>query len=213
MLRGNLSTRPFYNERLATLAIVLFAVAALALTIFNATELMRLSAERRETLARVERDQAEASKIRIETATLQKSVDRALLAQLAGDTHEANEIIDQRMFSWTGFFSIIEKTLPMDVRLIMVSPRLERGVFRVAITVVAKSLVDVGDFTDALGGSGAFYDVVASDRAGREDGTFRATIEASYLQAPVQAGSEQGQTGVRQGSDRGQTPPQPERKP
>ena len=198
MLRGNLSTRPFYNERLATLAIVLFAVVALALTVFNATELVRLSAERRESVARIERDQAEASKIRAETATLQKTVDRALLTELAGDTHEANEIIDQRMFSWTRFFSVIEKTLPIDVRLVMVSPRLERGVFRVAITVVAKSLVDVGDFTDALGGTGMFYDVVATDRASREDGSFRATIEASYLEAG--SVSEPGQTPAGRGS-------------
>jgi hypothetical protein len=35
VLRGNLSTRPFYNERLVTLGLALAAVAALALTAFN----------------------------------------------------------------------------------------------------------------------------------------------------------------------------------
>ena len=39
MLRGNLSTRPFYNERFVTIAMVLIALGALALTAFNVSEL------------------------------------------------------------------------------------------------------------------------------------------------------------------------------
>ena len=48
MLRGNLATRPFYNERLATLVIVAVALAALLLTAYNVVELTRLSSARRD---------------------------------------------------------------------------------------------------------------------------------------------------------------------
>ena len=46
MLKGNLSTRPFYNERLVSLAFGLIAVLAFFLTVFNAGQLISLSRER-----------------------------------------------------------------------------------------------------------------------------------------------------------------------
>lgn len=42
MLRGNLSTRPFYNERLVTLGLLLAAVVAVALSIFNVSQVLSL---------------------------------------------------------------------------------------------------------------------------------------------------------------------------
>ena len=39
MLRGNLSSRPFYNERLVSLGIGLIAAVAVALTVFNGYKL------------------------------------------------------------------------------------------------------------------------------------------------------------------------------
>ena len=48
-------------------------------------------------------------------------------------------LIDQRTFSWTVFFGLIEKTLPLDVRLVAVSPSVEKGVFKVTMIVVAKT--------------------------------------------------------------------------
>ena len=41
MLRTNLSTRPFYNERAVQMALVAAAVLILAVTAFNAIELIR----------------------------------------------------------------------------------------------------------------------------------------------------------------------------
>jgi len=181
MLRGNLATRPFYNERLATLAVVFVGVVALLLTAYNATELVRLSSTRRDLRARIERDRAEATRIRSQAATLQQSVNRPVLTRLAESTEEANDLIDQRTFSWTAFFGLIEKTLPTDVRLVMVSPRVEKGVFRVAMTVVARDLSDVATFVDALLDTGKFYDAAPIDQQRRDDGSFNALIEASYL--------------------------------
>ena len=43
MLRGNLSTRPFYNERLVHLALALAALIVLVVTVLNVVTLVRLS--------------------------------------------------------------------------------------------------------------------------------------------------------------------------
>ena len=42
MLRTNLSTRPFYNERAVRTGLIALAVVALGLTVFNAIEILRL---------------------------------------------------------------------------------------------------------------------------------------------------------------------------
>jgi hypothetical protein len=181
VLKGNLSTRPFYNERLATLVIVLVAGLAVLLTFFNATELVRLSSARRATQATIASDQQEAARIRGEATALQQSVDRVELGHLAVSTREANSLIDQRTFSWTAFIKLIEKTLPADVRLVMVSPRVEQGTFTVAMDVVARSLADVATFIEALRGTGAFYDAAPISQQPNDDGTYTATVQAGYL--------------------------------
>jgi hypothetical protein len=181
MLRGNLSTRPFYNERLATLAIAAIGVAAALLTVYNATALFSLTGTRRDLNVRIERDQTEAARIRSQTTAVQRRVDPVELSKLAASTGGANDLIDQRMFSWSAFFTLIEKTLPTDVRLVMVSPRVERGVFKVAMTVVARNLAEVSTFVDALGETGKFYDTAPVDQQRRDDGDFNALIETSYL--------------------------------
>jgi hypothetical protein len=157
------------------------AVIALILTIFNLSRLVSLSGERRRLVEQVAADRAESARVAGATATLQRTVNRGTLAALAGSTREANELIEQRTFSWTAFFELIERTLPYDVRLVAVAPRVERGVFKVFMTVVARSLADINTFVDALLGTGAFYDVAPTDQQADDRGTYSATIEASYL--------------------------------
>ena len=46
MLKGNLSSRPFYNERLVSMVMIGAALLGVVLTIFNITALSHLSGER-----------------------------------------------------------------------------------------------------------------------------------------------------------------------
>ena len=181
MLRGNLSTRPFYNERLVTLIIIVAAVVGVALTVFNATAIYRLSAERSKQRAEIDRVAAEATKIRTAAAALEGSLDRANLRVLAAATNEANTLIDQRMFSWTTFFGVVEKTLPLDARLIAVVPRVERGVFMIVMQVHVKRASDLQAFMDALYSTGTFYDLLPGDQQMNDDGTQTATLQGAYL--------------------------------
>jgi hypothetical protein len=181
MLRGNLSSRPFYNDRLVTLALVALGVIGLALAAFNVREVMSLSAERSELVARITRDEATAAGIRGGAAVLQKTVDQQTLHVLAAATHEANELIDQRTFSWTVFFSLLEKTLPMDVHLVAVAPKADKGQIKVTMTVIARRATELEGFVKALGDTGAFYDVNPHAQQRNDDDTVNATIEAYYF--------------------------------
>ena len=185
MLRGNLSTRPFYNQQLVSLVLLLAAVVTVALAVFNVTQILSLSRQRASHKASEARDRAEAQRVRAAAAGLAKTVDPARLRYLSGATREANFLIDQRTFSWTAFFGHVEKTLPFDARLLAVAPRVEKGEFQIAMIVVARRRSDVKDFTEKLQATGAFYDVVTSGQQLNDDNTVTATVVGTYLMAPV----------------------------
>ncbi len=186
MLKGNLSTRPFYNEALVNLLLVLAAILGIGLTIFNVTRVNELSQERavftqvRDTAA------AEAAAINADAERQKQSVNLAEFHLLGAKTQEANSIIDERRFSWTVFFSLMEKTLPLDARLIAVAPRDERGVFRIDVIVNGKTNADIAAFLDALQQTGSFYDMITSASQVNDDGTYTDTLTGSYVapQAP-----------------------------
>jgi hypothetical protein len=181
MLKGNLSTRPFYNERLIGLLIALVAVAGLALAAFNTMQLVSLSQRRGALKAEIERNDAEAGRISREAAALRAQVDVKGLRLLAASTHEANQLIDQRTFSWTAFFGQVEKTLPLDAYLVGVSPRIEKGDIKVRMLVVSKTSEDAYTFVKALETDGIFYDTLPVQSRQNDDGTYTTEIQASYL--------------------------------
>jgi len=183
MLKGNLATRPFYNDSLATLVIAVVAVLAVALTGYNGWKLVTLSGQRSDLGARIDRDRAEAARLRASATAVEHSINPRSLAALAGSAREANDLIDQRTFSWTTFFGVIERTLPVEVRLTAVAPRVERGIFKVSMDVVARDLNEVDDFCDALQNTGQFYDVAPVDQHTMDNGSIAATVDASYLSA------------------------------
>lgn len=184
MLRGNLSSRPFYNERLVGLVLAIVGAAALALAAFNATQLLSLSSKRSALQAEIDRDKGEATRIRTQAEALKKSVDQSTLKLLVGSTREANTLIDQRTFSWTTVLGLIEKTLPLDVRLVTVEPKFDRGELKVVMAVIAKRYTDLDSLIDALYSTGAFYDVLPPTQDLNDDGTLTVILESSY-QAPT----------------------------
>lgn len=190
MLKGNLSTRPFYNERIVTMAVAAIAIAAVLLTAYDVKRLVELSGRRSAALAKLVANQREAARIREQAQALQQAVDRPTLTRLAAYTREANTLIEQRTFSWTGVFGHLEKTLPTDVRLVSISPRVEKGTTRLSMAIVLRDLDDVSVFIENLNATGAFYDVGPTEQRQQEDGSFAARIEATYRSdRPAPAGA------------------------
>jgi hypothetical protein len=185
MLKTNLASRPFYNERAVNLLLVALAIVAVALTAFNAQQLELLSRERSTLRAKIASDAAAGDRARRQVATLQQTVDRTALNGLARATREANLLISERTFSWTIFFTLIEKTLPADVRLLAVAPQIENGEMLVTIQVVAKRPDDLSAFVEALVATGAFSDVQPREEDRMDDGMQRVTVRARYLQPNV----------------------------
>lgn len=195
MLRGNLATRPFYNERLVSLIMGFVAVIVLALTVSNVTRLIALSSRRSELRAQIGADEATAARIRQTAAEVQRGVDRKELVGLVGSAKEANALIDERTFSWTTLLTYLESTIPMGVRLTSVTPEFKKGDIIITMMLVGRRFEDVAEFIDALEGTGAFYDAAPTVTELTEEGLERATVRALYLPPPPVKGAAPGTGG------------------
>ena len=180
MLRTNLSTRPFYNERAVHFVIAVAAILVLALTAVNVFKMVTLSKQNTELLSRINRDNAEAEQLSRMAADILRRVDKKELQLVADSAREANGLIDQRTFSWTAFFNRLESTMPPDVMLTSVRPSVRDGVTRVRMTVLGRRAEDVDEFIEKLEATGAFEDVVPSQQDRTDEGLYRVAIESVY---------------------------------
>lgn len=180
MLRTNLSTRPFYNERGVHVAIGIAAVLIAALTIWNIAQIVSLSRQNTELATRVNSDHAEAEQLTKMAADIRSQIDQQELQLVMDSAREANALIDERTFSWTAFFNRLEATMPPDVMLTSVRPSVKEGITLVTMTVLGRRAVDVDEFIEKLEATGAFEDVVPAQQDRTEDGLYRVVLESRY---------------------------------
>ncbi len=179
MIRTNLSTRPFYNARAVNALLALAGALVLAFTVYNVVQLVRLTGSQRTLGARAAEAEREAGRLRADAVGILARVDQKELAVVDRAAREANAIIDQRTFSWTGVLSHFERTLPPDVRITSVQQQAGRGV--VLIGAQARGIDDIDQFIEALEKTGAFRDVIARTETLMENDIIEATLEATYL--------------------------------
>lgn len=182
MLRSNLSTKPFYNERALHSVAALVGLLVIALTLFNVTQIMLLSRRQSDLNSRAAAAESQARQFRSHAASLRKSIDPKQLDAISGAAREANVLIGQRLFSWTDLLNRLETTLPNEVRINAMRPRVEKdGTVTVVMGVVGRRVEDIDRFMANLEANGAFADVYAREENGTEEGLRLATIEGRYL--------------------------------
>ena len=181
MLRTNLATRPFYNERLARMALGVAAALALAVLAAGVVRLVDLARLNGELMARTDRAVRATADLSARAAEAQRAATPRDLGVLAEATREANTLITQRVFSWTDFFNRIETTLPPDVMVTEVRPEIEPGTVDVAMGVLGRSLESISRFVTSLETSGAFVGVLNRQVELTENGMYRAVLRGRYL--------------------------------
>ncbi len=188
MLRANLSTRPFYNERLVHIILAVIAGVVLAITLMNVVQLIKLSTANTSLSARMRDDRVAADDYSRKAGQTRQKIDRKALEAVVASAAEANALIDSRTFSWTQFLSYIEKTMPPDVMLTSVRPSIEREGTKIAIVVLARRSVDIDEFTDKLEATGAFERGVYRQIRQNDDGqTVQGGIEIWYTPENAEA--------------------------
>jgi hypothetical protein len=180
MLRSNLSTRPFYNERAVHFALALAAALVLGVTLVNAVTLVRLSRHNTQLSAGISQDRSEADRLTREATNIRRGVDQNELQLVVNAAREANTLIDRRTFSWTAFFNHIEATMPADVMLRSVRPTVDEGMTRISMVVLARRVVDAEEFLKNLEATGAFDQQIVRQQIETDEGLQQVTIDAVY---------------------------------
>lgn len=183
MLRLNLSTRPFYNERVVSVGIAIIAVLTAALTTFNVLQIVSLNRRNSELAAQAAASETRAAELRSQALSIRQAMVREQVSEVQKEAREANTLIDRRVFSWTDLFNRFEETLPPDVRILAVAPQVDtQGRMLVAINSVSRRKEDRDRFIERLEETGAFSGVLSRTDETLEDGTLRSVIQGYYAQ-------------------------------
>ena len=186
MLRTNLATRPFYNERAVQLWLLLLALIVVVATVFNVVRLIRYSGTDSELRLQASRDEARAGDLRAEAARLRGSVDLKEIELASTEARQANALIDRRTFSWTDLLNQFETTFPDNVRIAAVKPAVDdKGGLVLTINIVARSVDDVDELIGNLEATGSFTNLLSVQEHFNADGMLEATLEGHYVPRPA----------------------------
>jgi Tfp pilus assembly protein PilN len=181
MLRTNLATRPFYDERRIYWLIGAAAVAVVLFTAFNVSEYLRLSGRQGGLSAEVARDEAAARALSARAAEARRRIDAKSLARTSAQAAEANSIIDARTFTWTALFDDIEATLPPTVMLTSITPRIGPDGAEVRLTVLGRTVDAIDTFIERLEATKRFENVQPASETLTEEGLFQTMVTGRYL--------------------------------
>lgn len=185
MLRTNLATRPFYNERGVHGVLAITALIVLAVTIVSLTQIVLLTRRHMSLSSEAAAAETRAAELRARATRTRQAVDAKQLDSISGAAREANAIIGQRLFSWTDLLNRLESTLPENVRITSLRPNVDRdGAVTVTMTVAAESVDDIEQFMANLEATTAFSEVYPLDDEPAEGGGVRASLEGKYAPAP-----------------------------
>jgi Tfp pilus assembly protein PilN len=183
VLRTNLSTRPFYNERAIHAIAALIGLLVVAMLAWQGVRIVKLSRYKTELNTAIGKHRAETDVREREAAQIRRGLDQKELTVVATHAKEANGLIDQRTFSWTELFNLLESTLPNDVMLVAIRPEFKDNVTTLNLEVQGKSSDDIQAFWDQLEKTGAFHDVTWTAVNETDNGLDKMEMRAVYTQA------------------------------
>jgi hypothetical protein len=90
----------------------------------------------------------------------------------------ANQMIDQRLFSWSSLFLKLERATPAGVSLASVQPQPANA--SLTLKGEALTLERLTSYVGKLQEAAPFHDVFLADQTGRQDGTVSFTLHVGY---------------------------------
>ena len=180
MLKLNLATRPFFNERVIDSVLLLLGIVALVLMVAGGRTVFQLSNTYTDVVRMAELSETQVGTVTQEMVALNQSVSEDELEALRLSAAEANRLIDQRVFSCTELFNIIEQTLPNRVMLTGLRPIRNSGSMTLTIGVIGERITDIEQFIEDLEATGSVGNVLASQEQRTEDGMYSAQLIGEF---------------------------------
>lgn len=208
MLRTNLATRPFYNDRLVRVGILIAVVGVVAFSAFNLVQVLSLTARNTEMSERAQAAERQQADYARQAEAIRQSLNNAEMASVQQAAQEANLLIGRRVFSWTDLFNEFERTLPAEVRIAAVAPQVDDGGrMLVAITVLSRRPEDLNQFMDQLEASGRFREVLNRQDTITDEGLTRSILQGYY--EPPALPPTSGPAATSDSREQGTPPPAP----
>lgn len=135
----NLASRPFRNERLPAVLFTAATFVLLLVTLQHAFLVYQLWPSRtrglREEVASLEREiaQLEAEQKDAEART-------RVPADRLAEWRVLKDIVDQRTLWWSGLLATLEEVLPGEMRVVSISPRIQKGVITLEVKAKMQNL-------------------------------------------------------------------------
>ena len=180
MLKLNLATLHFYNERVIDSVLLLLGIVALVLMVAGGRTVFQLSNTYTDVVRMAELSETQVGTVTQEMVALNQSVSEDELEALRLSAAEANRLIDQRVFSWTELFNIIEQTLPNRVMLTGLRPIRNSGSMTLTIGVIGERITDIEQFIEDLEATGSVGNVLARQEQRTEDGMYSAQLIGEF---------------------------------
>lgn len=127
MRRPNLARERFENSRPVWLLGGVLAVAATVLTVTTLVELLGVRNVEQDQLRRVEGLQARRLRLQQEVASNNRELAAVGWKKLQTEVELLQGVVARRQLSWSRMLGDLERVLPWDVRLVSVSPAIEKG--------------------------------------------------------------------------------------
>jgi Tfp pilus assembly protein PilN len=160
--------------------LAILAAIVVLITAMQVVRIISLSRYKTELTTAIGRDREESDRRTREAADTRRGMNQQELASIAAAAREANDLIEQRTFSWTELFNQLEATLPENVMLTAVKPQFKDGATHVNMDIQGRRTEDIDDFFAKLEATGAFHGVQWSAENVTEEGLHHMTMTAVY---------------------------------
>ena len=149
-MRGplNLARRPFRNERLPTLLLLLGCVVLLGLSVRHALAARDLLPARTSGVdGELVALEGEVARLGAESSRLRT---RGAPAEALREWAVVRDLVDRRAFSWSELLGHLEEVVPADVRLLSITPIGSEGQIEVSVRAVGRTVEDGLELLQAL---------------------------------------------------------------
>ena len=180
MLQINLSTRPFYNERIVKIIFIVLLIVGLSFSAFNLTNFVNLSSIESSLSAEARKAEKNAAWLRAGTLDAQGAIDAEELEVVIQASREATELASRRSFSWSALLSLIERSLPGTARLKSLRSRIEEDAFVVTFVVEARAVSGVASFIKSLEDTGNFKNTSPIEETYLDQNLVETVMESVY---------------------------------
>lgn len=156
----NLATSPLENNRRFIVSSAVLGVISLVVLALLSVHVVRARRVNRETRADIASLQAQIRGVQAQQERLRAIFRNPRTVEVMERSEFLNRLIEERTFPWTKMFADLERTLPAGVRVVSISPQMEKdGSVKVVLVIGAVNDEQKDKFVQMITASPVFSNV------------------------------------------------------